>query len=179
MQDFLRFTLSVVQSDNSGLRFMEQRTSEWAPLLASRLRWLLAGRSFILLTDPNTEWFESYFLSNLNTLKASRPWLPFVSLRGIFPRVDELKRSEDFAMLDDLLSVTFSSGFAYFYIGRGDHPRANIAKNSEASYMWLFNEQSQNGFCLDSTDNTDAQLVALFGLFDKSLDAVLSARVGV
>ncbi len=44
--------------------------------------------------------------------------------------------------------------------------------------MWLFDEQAQNSFTLSSSDeNLDIKLLNLYKLFDKSIDAVLFAKV--
>lgn len=180
MQDFRSWSLAAIREEGVGMSWMEQRLSEWAPLLATRLKHLLSGRAFILITDKEHEWFERYFLSHINPLPATRPMLPFFSLRSLYPRLDELSGKEQADLLEDMLSITFANGFIYFYIGRSSDPRAALAKSSDMSYMWLFDEQAQNGFYLNSADERlDLKLVSLFKLFSKSVDAVLLAKASV
>jgi len=46
--------------------------------------------------------------------------------------------------------------------------------------MWLFDEQAQNSFYLNSQDNfLDIKLLSLFKLFDKSLSEILLGRVSL
>lgn len=180
MQDFRSWSLAAIRDEGVGMSWMEQRLSEWAPLLATRLAYLLQGRAFIIITDREREWFEKYFLTHINPLPTTRPMLPFFSLRALYPRFDEISAKEQADLLEDMLSITFSNGFVYFYIGKSSDARAALAKSSDMSYMWLFDEQSQNGFYLNSSDERlDSKLVSLFKLFSKSVDAVLLAKASV
>ncbi|WP_169778985.1 HobA family DNA replication regulator [Campylobacter curvus] len=178
MQDFIKWTLEAIREEKSLMSWMEERRVEWTPLLASRLKFLLEGRTFIVITDDERSWFESYLLKKINRASNARPLLPFVSLRALYPALDEINSKEQILLLQDMLSLAFPSGYVYFYIGKSIDKRAAIAKSAESSYMWLFDEQAQNSFTLNSGDeNLDVKLLTLFKLFDKSIDAVLFAKV--
>lgn len=180
MQDFMKWTLEAIRREGQAMSWMEDRRMEWAPLLASRLGYLLNGASFVLITDKEREWFERYFLQNINKVGALRPFLPFISLRSLYPDFDAISSKEQIALLNDMLSISFSTGFIYFYIGRSDDRRATIAKSNENSYMWLFDEQAPNSFYLSSDDeNLDIKLISLFKLFDRSINATLFSKVSL
>ena len=160
------------------MSWMEERRVEWTPLLASRLKFLLEGRAFITVSDEERKWFEIYLLRKMNSSKSIRPFLPFFSLRSLYPSLDEIETNEQKQLLKDMLSLAFPNGYIFFYIGKSIDKRANLAKTDENSYMWLFDEQAQNSFTLSSSDeNLDIKLLNLYKLFDKSIDAVLFAKV--
>ncbi|MCD8213733.1 MAG: HobA family DNA replication regulator [Campylobacter sp.] len=146
--------------------------------MASRLQFLLNGCTFVVVTDDERSWFETYLLKKINRSSNSRPLLPFVSLKALYPALDEINSKEQILLLQDMLNIAFPNGYVYFYIGKAIDKRAAIAKSTESSYMWLFDEQAQNSFTLNSSDeNLDVKLLTLFKLFDKSIDAVLFAKV--
>ena len=160
------------------MSWMEERRVEWTPLLASRLKFLLEGRAFITVSDEERKWFEIYLLRKMNSSKSIRPFLPFFSLRSLYPSLDEIETNEQKQLLKDMLSLAFPNGYLFFYIGKSLDKCANLAKSDENSYMWLFDEQAQNSFTLSSSDeNLDIKLLNLYKLFDKSIDAVLFAKV--
>mgnify|MGYP000477838676 FL=1 len=160
------------------MSWMEERRVEWTPLLASRLKFLLEGRAFITVSDEERKWFEIYLLRKMNSSKSIRPFLPFFSLRSLYPAFDSIETNEQKQLLKDMLSLAFPNGYIFFYIGKSIDKRANLAKTDENSYMWLFDEQAQNSFTLSSSDeNLDIKLISLCKLFDKSIDAALFAKV--
>lgn len=177
MTDLMKWTLGAIR-EGDGLTWMEDRRIEWSPLFASRIKFLFEGYTFIIITDDDREWFERYFLRNINRKDNSRPILPFVSLRSLYPSFAEINSKEEINLLEDMLSIAFPNGFIYFYIGKTSAKISQIAKGKDDSYMWLFDEQAQNSFYLSSNDEIlDIKLISLFKLFSKSIDAVLFGKV--
>ena len=178
MGDFIKWTLEAIREEGSLMSWMEERRAEWTPLLASKLKFLLEGRAFIIITDSEREWFESYFLKNINRQTNARPVLPFFSLKSLYPSFDSISSKEEILLLLDMLSLAFPNGYVFFYIGKSNDKNSQIAKGKDDSYMWLFDEQAQNSFYLSSSDRQlDIKLLSLFRLFDKSVDSVLFAKV--
>ncbi|MDL0089114.1 HobA family DNA replication regulator [Campylobacter gastrosuis] len=178
MQEFMKWTLDAIRKEGISMNWMEERRVEWALLLAPRLKHLLNGKTFIVITDEDRSWFETYLLKNINKPGLLRPLLPFVSLKSFYPNADELTSKEQILLLEDMLSIALPNGYVYFYIGKSSSKRADIAKLNDDSYMWLFDEQMQNSFYLSSTDeNLDTKLLTLFKLFNKSIDATLFAEI--
>ncbi len=177
MSDFLSFTLENIRNGGAFMAWMESRRLEWAPLMAARLKYLLQSRTFILMCDEQRSWYEEYFLKNINS-KANRPMLPFVSLNSLYRK--KIQNAEDIALLNDLLDISFPNGYVYFYIGNATDNKSLIAKSKDDSLLWLFDEQLQDSFYLNSEDkDLDIKLITLYKLFDMSLDAILFSKVQI
>lgn len=156
---------------------MEERRLEWSPLIASKLALLLQGYTFIVITDEQRVWFEEYFLSQINA-SPTRPLVPFVSLKGIYNKA--CNTQEDIDLLNDLLSISFPNGYAFFYIGTNTGFKFKIANSKAESMFWLFDEQLQNSFYLSSRDKElDYKLISLYKVFEQSLEAVLFSKVEI
>lgn len=179
MQDYGTWTLNRIRDEGSFMNWMEERRYDWISLSASSIDRLINAQTFLLITDKDREWFARYILSVLNKYNGQRPLLPILSLGTIFPYIDSIKdKEEDIAILEDMLSLAYPTGYTFFYIGKGSDPRSQIAKRKEGSFMWLLDERIQNGFYLDSKNsNLDIQLIQLLQLFNKSIDAVLFSEV--
>jgi hypothetical protein len=178
MTTFSSWTLEQIRKGGSSMSWMEEKRFEWVPLAASSINRLINAQTFLLITDNDREWFGEYILKRLNKASFDRPLLPILSLASIFPHVDSIKDSEQMALLDDMLSLSFPNGYTYFYIGKGNHPRAKIAKSKDNALKWLFNERAQNSFYMNAEDeNLDIKLIQLIALFDKSIDAILFSEV--
>ncbi len=177
-KDFSSWTRDVIREEGSCLSWMEERKYDWVPLAADAIDRLLNAQTFLLITDKKREWFARYILSSLNQVDGDRPLLPIVSLGTIFPFIDDIKNEEDMNVLEDMLSLSFPTGYTFFYIGKGSDNRAQIAKRKADSFSWLLDEKIQNSFYLDSKDeHLDIQLIQLIKLFDKSIDAILFSEV--
>ena len=177
MLTFSSWTLEQIRK-GSAMGWMEEKRFEWVPLIASSINKLMEAQTFLLITDHDREWFGEYVLKRLNKASFDRPLLPILSLASIFPHVDSIKDSEQMDLLDDMLSLSFPNGYTYFYIGKGNHPRAKIAKSKDDALKWVFDEKAQNSFYMSSVDEElDVKLIQLIALFDKSIDAILFGEV--
>ncbi len=178
MVTFSSWTLEQIRKDGSAFSWMEEKRFEWVPLVASAINRLINAQTLLLITDDEREWFGEYVIHRLNAASFDRPLLPVLSLSSLFPHLDSIKDSEQMTLLDDMLSLSFPNGFTYFYIGKGMHPRAKIAKSRDDSLKWLFNERAQNSFYMNSEDEKlDIKLIQLITLFDKSINAILFSEV--
>jgi hypothetical protein len=178
MQKFLKWTLNSIRKDGSLMSWMEEKRFEWVPLASSMLTNLLRGRTIIVITDDDREWFGDYIIKSVNASGKNRPLLPFISLRTFFPSISGVKTKEDIELLEDMFSQTFLNGHIFFYIGRSNDIKMQLAKRHDESFMWVLDEHLQNSFYLSSGDDLlDIKLIQLFRLLDKSIDAVLFAEV--
>ena len=176
MSDFLAYTLDAIRNYGPSMSWMESRRLEWAPLMAARLKFLLEGRTFILMCDDKRSWYENYILQNIN-LKSSRPLLPFISFNSVY---NKKIHNEDINLINDLFDFTFPNGYVYFYIGSNLDKKLQIANSKDDSLLWLFDEQLQNSFYLNSNDkDLDIKLIGLYKLLDISLDAILFSKVNL
>lgn len=177
MSKLIEWSLEAIRAEGAEFSWMEVRRVEWASLLASRLKFLLDGAAFLLICDDERAWFENYFLHNINRKNNARPVFPFFSLKALYPQINEMNSAEERLLLEDMLNIVFPNGFIYFYVGKPNSKFAQCARSKEDSYMWLFDEQAQNSFFLNSNDKLlDSKLISLFKLFDKSIDAVLFGK---
>ena len=111
MSDFIKWTLEAIREEGSLMSWMEERRTEWTPLLASKLKFLLEGRAFILITDSERGWFEEYFLKNINKPTNARPVLPFFSLKALYPSFENIGSKEEiFKRLKTKLDQDFQKG---------------------------------------------------------------------
>ncbi|MBE0492080.1 MAG: HobA family DNA replication regulator [Sulfurospirillum sp.] len=180
MQDFLKWTLDTIRKDDSMMSWMEEKRFEWVPLASAMLKKIMQAQSVILVTDMQREWFCEYILKSINKSNNNRPLLPFLSLKSLFPNFESIKTKEDIELLENMLAHAFPNGYNFFYIGKGNDSRMQIAKRSDDSFMWVLDEQLQNSFYLSSNDDLlDIKLIQLFRLLDKSIDAVLFAEVSL
>lgn len=178
MDNLTQWTINFLKNESLELRWLEDRKTEWIPLLSSRLKYLFNGTAFILICDEERKWFEKYFLQNINNKKNARPLLPFFSLSSIYKNYNNIKTNEDIALLDDMLSIVFQNKYIYFYIGKADAKESLVAKSHDLNYMWLFDEKMPNSFYLNSNDEfIDLKLISLFRIFNKSIEAVLFGKV--
>ena len=178
MQKFLKWTLEAIREDESLMSWMEERRFEWVPLASSALKNILCGHTFIIITDREREWFGKYLLSSLNKFDKNRPFLPIINFNELSYNIDEANNKEKINVLEDMLSISFSNGYTFFYIGKSDSPRAKMVKHHEGSFLWMMDEQIQNSFYLNSSDELlDIKLIQLSRLFDKSIDAALFSEI--
>jgi len=180
MQNFLKWTLETIRKDGSMMSWMEEKRFEWVPLVTSMLENLMEGQTIIIITDEDREWFCNYALQTINSPTKNRPLLPFISIKTFFPNIKQLKTKEDFAMLEDMFAQSFPNGYIFFYIGKSNDIKIQLAKSHHESFMWVFDEHQQNTFYLSSVDDLlDVKLIHLFRLLDKSINAVLFAEVSL
>ncbi len=178
--EFSRWTLEQIRAKGSAFSWMEERRFDWVPIAASAIEHLIGAHTMILVTDGEREWFAHYALTRLNRINTDRPLLPILSLEMIFPQIDRLLESGQRDIMENMLSETFPNDFIFFYVGRGNDTRAQIAKSKGDSLLWLFDEQMQNSFTLRSDDDErDIKLIQMLTLFDKSIDAILFGEADI
>jgi len=77
-----------------------------------------------------------------------------------------------------MISQSYKDDYFFWYIGRGEDKRSDIAKRKDESYFWLFDEDFNNAFTLKSYETSlDIKLLQLFKLFNASLNATMFGEV--
>ncbi len=179
-KDFSLWTLEQIRARGAAFSWMEERRFDWVPIAASAIEHLMSAQTMLLVTDREREWFARYTLSRLNRVNTQRPLLPIISLGTIFPYLDKASDSEQLKILEDMLALTFPNDYIFFYIGKGNDPRAQIAKGKSDSLLWLLDETAQNAFSLRSDDvQLDIKLIQMLMLFDRSIDAIMFSEVDI
>ncbi len=180
MQSFSSWTTQQIREGGFCVSWIEERLYEWITITARAINNIVNAHTYLVLTDSDREWLESYLINKINKKGFSRPPLPVISLKSIYPHIDSLNSSDDIELLNDMLSILFPNGYSFFYVGDGTHKRAKIAKAKDDSLLWLFDERVQNSLYLSSNDrDIDIKLMQLVDLFDKSVDVILFNEVDI
>ena len=180
MQQFTKWMLDTIRDDGAMLNWLEELRFEWTATTAQAIRQILAGKTVVLITDGERKWFEHYITSSLNKPSKERPMIPLVCLDSLYPDYDRIIGGEMINMLDDMLELSFKEEYFFWYIGKGDDRRADIAKRNDNSLLWIMDEDFQNAMPLRSYDPLiDIKLLQLYRLFDKTLSAALFGEVDV
>ena len=181
MQEFLNWTVDTIREDRLISPWLEEKKYEWTPLVSKNINNLLdKGRSVIIITDNDREWFLEYILTNINSQRLNRPFLPFYDFKSFYPYIDSIKSEEDIAYIKDMLNISFPNGYCFWYIGKSQDQRAIVPKVSKNSFLWLFDEDKQDAFNLKSNDESlDMKLLQMFRLYNKTISAALFAQIDV
>jgi hypothetical protein len=181
VQEFLNWTIDTIREDKLLGSWLEEKKYEWTPLVAKSLQGIFDyGVSVLIVTDNDRQWFLEYILSNINSNKNNRPYLPFYDFRSCYASVDTLKSDDEVALVKDMLNISFPNGYVFWYIGRSQHVRATLPKVEKHSFLWLLDEERQDSFNLKSSDDAlDMKLLQMFRLYNKTISATLFGEISI
>ena len=178
--DFAQWTLDTIREEGGSLSWLEEYRFEWSKTTAYALEQILQGKTIILITDEKRKWLEQYLLTSLNTASLERPLIPIISIDNLCVHYNSVSGGEMIDVVDDMISLSYKEDYFFWYIGKGDDKRADIAKREDSSFLWIMDEDFQNAFPLRSYDKLlDIKLLHLYRIFDKTLNAVLFGEVDV
>jgi len=178
MPDFAQWSLDAIREEGGSLSWLEEYRFEWSKTTAFALEQILNGKTIILITDEKRKWFENYILSSMNGLLLERPLIPIISIDNIYTHYNNVSGGETIDIIDDMISLSYKNDYFFWYIGKGDDKRSDIAKRKDESYFWIFDEDFNNAFTLKSYDtDLDIKLLQLYKLFDASLNAAMFGEV--
>ncbi|WP_373036598.1 HobA family DNA replication regulator [Sulfurimonas sp.] len=180
MQDFAQWSLDIIREEGASLSWLEEQRFDWTNPLSLALEQILNGKTIILITDEKRKWLETYILCSINSMNLDRPLLPIVSMDSLYQHYRNVSGGEMIDVVEDMISLSYKDDYFFWYIGKGDDKRADIAKRKDTSYFWIFDEEFHNGFTLKSYDPIiDIKLLQLYKLFDASLNATIFGEVDV
>jgi hypothetical protein len=172
------WTLETIREAGASMSWMEETRFTWIPATSLAIEQIINGKTIILITDHERSWFSSYITASLNKLKLNRPMIPIMNIDTVYSHYDMINAAESIDMLESMLDMSYNSQYFFWYIGKGDDKRADIAKRSDNSYLWLLDEDAHNAFTLRSYDSLlDIKLLQLYRLFDMTLSAVLFGEI--
>ncbi|MEN4052816.1 MULTISPECIES: HobA family DNA replication regulator [Sulfurimonas] len=178
LPDFAQWSLDAIRAEGGSLSWLEEYRFEWSKTTAFALEQILNGKTVILITDEKRKWLEHYILSAINSISFDRPLIPIISIESIYPHYNNISGGEMIDMLDDMIALSYKNDYFFWYIGKGDDKRSDIAKRKDESYFWIFDEDFNNAFTLKSYDPVlDIKLLQLYRLFDASLSATMFGEV--
>jgi len=176
--DFAQWSLDAIREEGGSLSWLEELRFEWSKTTAYALEQILQGKTIILITDEKRKWLETYILSAINTAMQERPLIPIVSIDNLYTHYNSISGGEMIDVVDDMISLSFKDDYFFWYIGKGDDKRCDIAKRKDNSYYWMFDEDFNNAFILKSYDKVlDIKLLQLYNLFNASLNATMFGEV--
>ena len=181
MQEFTNWTVKTIREDKYIGSWLEERKFDWIPLVSKTLLNIIdSGKTVLIVSDEQRNWFLKYILSNINKDPNQRPLLPFFDFECIAHNFSNISKESDIELIQDMLDLSFPNGYIFWYIGKSSSKEAVLPKVSNNSFLWLFDEDVPNSFVLNSTDETlDMKLLQLYRLFNKTLDATLFAQIEV
>ncbi len=180
MQDFAQWTLDTIREEGGSLSWLEEQRFDWTTTTSQALEQILSGKTIILITDEKRKWLETYILSSINSANMDRPLLPIVSIDSLYQHYSHVSSGEKIDIVEDMISISYKEDYFFWYIGKGDDKKSDIAKRKENSYFWIFDEDFHNGFELKSYDPIlDIKLLQLYRLYDASLSATMFGEIDV
>lgn len=181
MQEFLNWTVDTIREDRLISPWLEEKKFEWAPLVSKNITNILEKNySVLIITDKERRWFLDYIITNINSNKLNRPFLPFYDFTSFYKQLDSIKSEEDIINIKDMLNISFPNGYCFWYIGKSQDQRATLAKITKSSFLWTFDEERQGSINLKSNDDgLDMKLLQMFRLYNRTLSAALFAEINV
>ena len=180
MPDFAQWSLDAIREEGGSLSWLEEQRFDWTTTTSHAIEQILNGKTIIIITDEKRKWFETYILSSINTELLERPLLPIVSIDSLYSHYNGISGGEKIDILDDMISLSYKDDYFFFYIGKGDDKRADIAKRRDNSYFWIFDEDFHNAFTMKSYDSyLDIKLLQLYKLLNSSINAAMFGEVDV
>jgi hypothetical protein len=176
--DFAQWSLDAIREEGGSLSWLEEQRFEWSKTTAFALEQILEGKTIILITDEKRKWLESYILSALNSASLDRPLVPILSIDSLFVHYNAISGGDMIDVLEDMISLSYKEDYFFWYIGKGEDKRSDIAKRKDNSYFWMFDEDFNDAFTLKSYDKIlDIKLLQLYRLFNASLNATMFGEV--
>jgi hypothetical protein len=180
VRKFDQWTLESIRSEGGSMSWFEEQRFEWIPPIANVMDQIMEGKSIVLITDHDRKWFAHYIISSINKRIQDRPMIPIVCIDSLYPHYDYVSGGESLDTLSDMLDIAFKGEYFFWYVGRGDDRRADIAKRNTNSLLWIMDERFQNALVLSSHDKLiDIRLLQLYRLLNKTLNAVLFGEINV
>ncbi|MEA1893215.1 MAG: HobA family DNA replication regulator [Campylobacterota bacterium] len=180
MPDFAQWSLDAIREEGAILSWLEEQRFDWTTTTAHALEQILLGKTIILISDEKRKWLESYILDAINAQDLDRPLLPIVSIDSLNKHYSHVSGGDMIDLVEDMISLSYADNYFFWYIGKGEDKRSDIAKRRDSSYFWIFDEEYHNGFTLKSYDSMlDIKLLQLYKLFDASLNAAMFGEVDV
>ena len=176
MQNLLEWTLETIRSDEA-FEWLEEYRFDWTPAIYTAIEKILRGEAVLLLSDKRRVWLVEYILLLLNDPKKKRPLLPIYRLESFLPSTDILSSTEEFGLVEDMLSISFPNGYFIWYIGEESGEFEETLYSREDNLIWILGENRRGGFALPCDEQTDIKLIQLCRIFEKSIDVSMFGEI--
>jgi hypothetical protein len=180
MQEILDWTLETIREEDPSFSWMEECRYDWVPVVQSAVKKILEGQSILILTDESRGWYARYIANKINNLENDRPFLPIYPLKSMFPNLDKMSTTEELDLLEDMLDISYPSGYFIWYIGSADSVYTKFVFRNDENLLWIIDGDVPNSFYLRKGGaSLDIKMIQLFKLFNKTIDASLFNEVSL
>ncbi|MEO1923289.1 MAG: HobA family DNA replication regulator [Nautiliaceae bacterium] len=159
---------------------MEERRLDFVPLLSIFLSEIIEGKSVLIITDDEREWYADFIINKINNFNEFKPsFIPFYKLKAIVPQITIARHPEQFDMIEDMLNISFNENYIFWYIGK-ETSLLKFARRKENSFFWIMDTDLSKNFYLKSIDpNLDKKLLELGDILNESIKAAIFAEVEI
>jgi len=178
MNSLLEWTLETIRKEDSSFSWMEECRYDWTPIVQNAVSKILEGQTVLILTDDARGWFAKYVASKMNNLANERPFIPLYTLKSMFPNLEKMKSTQELDLLEDMLSISYPSGYFIWYIGSADSSYTKFTFRNDENLLWIIDGDVPNSFYIRNGGlSLDIRLIQLFKLFNKTIDASLFSEI--
>lgn len=184
MENLSDWILKTIREDEKkGIMsgWLEEKRFVLLPIMARSIQHLISGRSIIILTDNQFEWFGNYILTHINRPHAGRPFFPIVKMDYLDKMIDLGAKEngvQGFKLIYNMLDMMYGH-YIFWYVGK-KNARADFAMGKGDGLYWILDEVVDDAFGLSSTDEKlDYKLLGLLKLFDRAILEAMLNRISL
>ncbi len=176
--DLNRFVIDYIRKKN--IKWMEERRLDFVPLLSNFLIQILDGKSVLIITDSEREWFNDYIINKINNFNEFKPsFIPIFNIFKIVPQIKFAKHPEQFDMIEDMLNIAFNENYIFWYIGKETN-LLKFARRKPQSFFWIMDTDLSKNFYLKSLDERlNFKLLDLVEIINESLKAAIFGEIEI
>ncbi len=176
--DLNRFIIDLIRKKN--IKWMEERRLDFVPLLSDFLSQIIEGKSVLIVTDDEREWYGDYLIQKINNFNEFKPsFIPLYNLFKIVPQMKSARHPEQFDMIEDMLNISFNDEYIFWYIGKETNLLKFVRRKPE-SFFWIMDTDLSKNFYLKSIDvNLDRKLLDLADMLNESLKAAIFGEIEI
>ncbi|WP_457560864.1 HobA family DNA replication regulator [Caminibacter sp.] len=175
--DLNRFIIDLIRKNS--IKWMEERRLDFVPLLSEFLAHLIDGKTILIITDEEREWYSEYLIKKINNFNEFKPsFIPVFDLSKIVPQIKMARHPEQFDMIEDMLNIAYEE-YIFWYIGKETN-LLKFARRKDNSFYWIMDNDLSRNFYLKSLDvNLDKKLLDLAFIVNESIKAVIFGEIEI
>ena len=176
--DLNRFIIDLIRKKS--IKWMEERRLDFVPLLSDFLSMVIEGKSVLIITDDEREWYSDYLIQKINNFNEFKPsFIPVYNLFKLAPQIKFSRHPEQFDMIEDMLNISFNENYIFWYIGKETN-FLKFARRKPDSFFWIMDTDLSKNFYLKSIDSKlDKKLLDLADVVNESLKAAIFGEIEI
>ncbi len=175
--DLNRFVIDYIRKHS--IKWMEERRLDFVPLLSPFLSQIIEGKSILIVTDEEREWYATYLINKINSFNEFKPsFLPVFELKKTVPQITMARHPEQFDLIEDMLSIAFED-YIFWYIGKETN-LLKFARRKDHSFFWIMDNDLSRNFYLKSIDkNLDKKLLDLADIVNECIKSAILGEIEI